>query len=51
MQYIDNRQSIPSAKSRDHLGNGGAGGEASLPGFGVSPTSLFPKLLVDYALR
>src|SRR2546425_10582413 len=41
---------LPSAKSRDLVGNGGAGGEASLPGFGVSPISLFPKLLVDYAL-
>ena len=25
-------------------------GEASLPGFGVAPISLFPKLVGDYAL-
>ncbi len=36
--------------SRDLLGNGGAGGEASCRGFGVSPNFLFPKLLGDYAL-
>src|SRR6266852_2851893 len=48
---------LPSAKSRDLLDNGGAGGEASLPGDpvwgtgnGVSPNFLFPKRLGDYAL-
>ena len=41
---------VASAKSRDLLGNGGAGGEASLPGDpvwgtgnGVSPISFSPK--------
>jgi len=33
---------IANAKSRDLLGNGGAGGKASLPGFGVSPNFPFP---------
>ena len=32
-----------SAKSRDLLGNGGAGGEACLPGSGVSPLFLFSR--------
>jgi len=36
-----------SAKLRDLLGHGGAGGEASLPGFGVSPNFPFPKRLGD----
>jgi hypothetical protein len=46
---LDNHSAYPNAKSRDLLGHGGAGGEASLPGDpvwgtgnGVSPISLFP---------
>ena len=41
---------LTSAKSRNLIRNGSAGGEASCRGLGCPQNFLFPKMLVDYAL-